>query len=140
VLFFLLACGPKIPTDLASRPAADPPFFHGPPAGTARTPSGIAYQVITPGTGTTHPTAESSVTVHYSGWTGDGTMFDSSRGRGEPATFGLDQVIPGWTEGVQLMVEGESTRFWIPGELAYGYRGDGPIGQLVFDIELISIN
>ena len=81
------------------------------------------------------------VTVHYSGWTTDGEMFDSSVMRGSPATFGLGQVIPGWTEGVQLMVEGEKRRFWIPAKLAYGEnpQGGAPAGTLVFDVELIKI-
>ena len=79
------------------------------------------------------------MTVHYSGWTTDGKLFDSSLANGQPATFPLSRVIPGWTEGVQLMVEGEKTRFWIPESLAY--KGQGPIyGDLVFDIELIKIN
>jgi peptidylprolyl isomerase len=76
--------------------------------------------------------------VHYSGWTTDGKLFDSSVTRGEPATFPLDRVIAGWTEGVQLMVEGEKTRFWIPEKLAY--RGERPpYGMLVFDVELLAI-
>jgi FKBP-type peptidyl-prolyl cis-trans isomerase len=126
------------PTPIPHSYSGEKPFFYGPPEGATRTASGIAYVVTTPGTGTEHPTSESEVTVHYSGWTGDGTMFDSSRSRGEPLTFALDTVIPGWTEGVQLMVVGESTRFWIPAQLAYGYSGGGPVGQLVFDIELLS--
>ena len=78
------------------------------------------------------------MTVHYSGWTTDGKMFDSSVTRGQPATFRLNGVIPGWTEGVQLMVEGETTRFWIPESLAY--KGQSPpFGMLVFDVELIKI-
>ncbi len=78
------------------------------------------------------------MTVHYTGWTTDGKMFDSSVVRGEPSTFALDQVIPGWTEGVQLMAEGERTRFWIPEKLAYGGK-TAPYGMLVFDIELKKI-
>ena len=120
-------------------PPGERPFFYGPPATAAQTESGISWQILTPGTGTDHPTAQSTVTVHYSGWTGDGNMFDSSHSRGQPATFALDAVIPGWTEGVQLMVVGEVRRMWIPAELAYGYSGNGPIGQLVFDIELLDI-
>jgi FKBP-type peptidyl-prolyl cis-trans isomerase len=115
------------------------PFFYGPPPEAERTASGIAYQVLTAGTGTTHPRAVDAVTVHYAGWTADGTMFDSSISRGQPVTFGLSEVIPGWTEGVSLMVEGEKTRFWIPANLAYGYAGGGPVGQLCFEIELIRI-
>src|SRR6476646_6320311 len=91
-----------------------------PPKDAKKTSSGLAYKVLTPGTGKKHPTASSSVTVHYTGWTTDGKMFDSSVARGEPATFPLNRVISGWTEGVQLMVEGEKTRFWIPEPLAYG--------------------
>jgi peptidylprolyl isomerase len=78
------------------------------------------------------------VTVHYSGWTTDGKMFDSSVVRGTPATFPLDQVIAGWTEGLQLMVTGESRRFWIPEKLAY--KGQDPKGMLVFDVELIAVD
>jgi peptidylprolyl isomerase len=79
------------------------------------------------------------VTVHYTGWTTDGVTFDSSVSRGEPTTFGLDGVIAGWTEGVQMMVEGEKRRFWIPGRLAYEGAPGRPQGTLVFDIELIRI-
>jgi len=75
--------------------------------------------------------------VHYTGWTTDGKMFDSSVGRGQPATFPLNQVIRGWTEGLSLMVEGEKRRLWIPQKLAYG--GREPKGMLVFDVELITI-
>ena len=95
-------------------------------------------KVVTPGKGKAHPTGTSEVTVHYTGWTIDGKMFDSSVTRGEPSTFPLNQVIKGWTEGVQLMVEGEKTRFWIPEPLAYGGRR-APFGLLVFDVELIKI-
>ncbi|RQM70436.1 FKBP-type peptidyl-prolyl cis-trans isomerase, partial [Aeromonas hydrophila] len=76
------------------------------------TASGLQYEVLTPGTGTVHPTATSKVKVHYEGKLLDGTVFDSSVARGEPIEFGLNQVIAGWTEGVQLMVEGEKTRFY----------------------------
>jgi len=122
---------PTVPTDVAKAPA-----------GAKKTKSGIAYRVLTKGTKKRHPGATSQVRVHYSGWTTDGKMFDSSVVRGEPTTFGLDQVIPGWTEGVQLMVEGEKTRFWIPGKLAYGDEPSQPgmpAGTLVFDIELLEI-
>ncbi|MCL4138607.1 UNVERIFIED_CONTAM: hypothetical protein GTU68_001636, partial [Idotea baltica] len=84
------------------------------------------------------------VTVHYTGKLLDGKVFDSSVERGQPATFGLDQVIRGWTEGVQLMKEGATYRFYIPSELAYGERGAGndigPGETLIFDVELITIN
>jgi FKBP-type peptidyl-prolyl cis-trans isomerase len=95
--------------------------------------------VLTPGTGSRHPRANSRVRVHYSGWTTDGTMFDSSVARNEPISFGLNQVIPGWTEGVQLMVEGETRRLWIPAKLAYAGHPGAPQGMLVFDVELIAI-
>lgn len=119
-------------------PEKAPADVKAPPPDAAKTASGIAYKVLAKGTGTRHPSASSKVTVHYSGWTTDGKLFDSSVLRGEPATFQLNQVIKGWTEGVQLMVEGEKRRFWIPENLAY--EGRGPVnGMLVFDIELIKI-
>jgi peptidylprolyl isomerase len=106
------------------------------------TESGLAYRVLTKGTGTKHPTATSRVTVHYSGWTPDGKLFDSSVQRGAPSSFMLNQVVKGWTEGLQLMVEGEKTRFWIPAALAYGEkpaRPGAPAGNRVFDVELLQI-
>lgn len=121
---------PPVPEDVKAAPA------------TAKsTASGLKYRVLTKGTGTKHPNATSRVSVHYSGWTTDGKMFDSSVMRGNPAQFGLNQVIKGWTEGVQLMVEGEKTRFWIPGPMAYGDTAQAgrPSGTLVFDIELLQI-
>jgi FKBP-type peptidyl-prolyl cis-trans isomerase len=110
-----------------------------PPADATVTPSGLASRCLGAGTGTKHPGPRSKVLVHYSGWTTDGKMFDSSVSRGEPISFGLHQVIPGWTEGVQLMVEGEKRRLWIPEKLAYGGRPGAPAGMLVFDVELIRI-
>jgi len=112
-----------------------------PPKDAQKTSSGLASKVLTPGTGKDHPKATSQVTVHYSGWTTDGKMFDSSVVRGQPATFPLDRVIKGWTEGVQLMVVGEKRRFWIPGNLAYDNvdRPGVPKGMLVFDVELLEI-
>jgi len=112
------------------------------PADAEVTGSGLASNVITPGSGTEKPTATSTVTVHYTGWkSSDGSMFDSSHSRGQPTSFPLNRVIAGWTEGLQLMVEGETRRFWIPEDLAYGPEVPGsgrPGGQLVFDVELIS--
>ncbi len=110
-----------------------------PPADAKKTSSGLAYKVLRPGTGNSRPNDRSRVTVHYTGWTTDGKMFDSSVARGKPATFGLDQVIKGWTEGVQLMVPGEKTRFWIPEKLAYQGQSGAPKGMLVFDVELMQI-
>jgi len=110
--------------------------------GVMETESGLQYQVLTPGTGTSHPGPRSKVKVHYHGTLIDGTVFDSSVDRGEPISFGLNQVISGWTEGVQLMVEGEKTRFFIPSNLGYGNRSAGaiPAGSvLIFDVELLAI-
>ena len=124
--------------ELLDIPNKAPADVKAPPADAKKTPSGIAYKVIKEGSGARHPKASDSVTVHYTGWTTDGKMFDSSVTRGQPATFPLDGVIAGWTEGVQLMVEGEKARFWIPEKLAY--KGErAPYGMLVFDIELIKI-
>jgi FKBP-type peptidyl-prolyl cis-trans isomerase len=110
-----------------------------PPADTTTTSTGLASKVLKPGTGKAHPTARSRVRVHYTGWTTDGKMFDSSVARNEPISFGLNQVIAGWTEGVQLMVEGETRRLWIPEGLAYRGAAGAPKGMLVFDVELIKI-
>jgi peptidylprolyl isomerase len=119
--------------DIPNRPPAD---VKGPPTDAKRTASGLAYKVLKPGINARRPTAASTVTVHYTGWTTDGKMFDSSVTKGEPATFPLGNVIKGWTEGLQLMAVGEKTRFWIPQELAY--KGESaPYGMLVFDVELI---
>ncbi len=119
---------PQVPADVAA-----------PPTDSEKTASGLASKVLKAGTGSAHPAATSKVTVHYSGWTTDGEMFDSSVTRGEPATFPLNRVIAGWTEGLQLMVEGEQRRLWIPVELAYQNKPGRPAGMLVFDVELISI-
>ena len=113
-----------------------------PPADAQRTASGIAWKVLTPGKGTRHPRPNSNVTVHYTGWKTNGEKVDSSIDTGAPASFSLEGVIPGWTEALQLMVEGEKRRFWIPGRLAYdnSTRAGAPKGMLVFDIELVSID
>ena len=107
------------------------------------TASGLQYEVIKKGEGKASPSATDVVTVHYKGATINGNEFDSSYGRGEPTSFPLNQVIKGWTEGVQLMKEGDQYRFFIPPDLAYGSRGVGPIGPnetLIFEVELIKIN
>ncbi|NGP76350.1 FKBP-type peptidyl-prolyl cis-trans isomerase [Balneolaceae bacterium YR4-1] len=108
------------------------------------TDSGLQYKVLEEGSGES-PAATDSVTVHYEGTLIDGTVFDSSYERGEPATFPLNRVIEGWTEGLQLMKEGATYRFYIPGDLAYGMnpRPGGPIGPnetLIFKVELLEVN
>jgi FKBP-type peptidyl-prolyl cis-trans isomerase FklB len=110
--------------------------------GVTQTKSGLQYEVLIEGTGKS-PKATDTVRCHYEGRLLDGTIFDSSYKRGEPADFGLNQVIPGWTEGVQLMKEGAKFRFHIPYLLAYGERGAGaqipPYSTLIFDVELIKV-
>ena len=110
--------------------------------GVITTKSGLQYEVLTEGTGKS-PKATDKVRCHYEGRLTDGTVFDSSYQRGEPADFGLNQVIAGWTEGVQLMKEGAKYRFHIPYLLGYGERGAGasipPYATLVFDVELIKV-
>jgi len=110
------------------------------PADAKKTSTGLSYKVLKKGTGTEHPNPLAKVSVHYTGWTTDGEMFDSSHKRGQPAGFPLNRVIPGWTEGLQLMVEGETTRFWIPVELAYRNQPGKPAGMLVFDVDLLSFD
>jgi FKBP-type peptidyl-prolyl cis-trans isomerase len=116
-----------------------PPDVAAPPADAQTSKSGLAWKVLKAGTGTRTPKAASTVRVHYTGWTTDGKMFDSSLAKGTPATFELTRVIPGWTEGLQLMTEGESRRFWIPSRQAYDGATGKPKGMLVFDITLLEI-
>ena len=120
------------------RPAGvAPPDVQAPPSEAEKMGSGLAYLTLKAGSGK-RPARSSKVTVHYSGWTTDGKMFDSSKTRGQPVTFRLDQVIAGWTEGLQLMKEGEKARLWIPEKLAY--KGESPpFGMLVFEVELIKV-
>ena len=125
--------------DTRRAPTVPPPDVAGPPDDATRTMSRLAYKVLKPGTGTRRPSPRSRVTVHYTGWTTNGKMFDSSVARGMPQTLVLSDVIRGWTEGMQLMVEGERTRFWIPQDLAYRGELGAPRGMLVFDIDLIRI-
>ena len=124
----------EIPLMAATIPA--PEDVAKAPKDAITTESGLKHKLIRKGTGTLRPGARDTVKVHYTGWTTDGKMFDSSVARGEPIAFPLDAVIPGWTEGLQLMVDGEKRRFWIPGKLAYGdkpTRPGAPAGTLVFD-------
>jgi FKBP-type peptidyl-prolyl cis-trans isomerase len=119
-------------------PAA-PADVAAPPANGQVTTSGLVSVVLSPGSGTSKPSPTSRVSVHYTGWTSDGQAFDSSVARGRPAQFPLDRVIPGWGEGLQLMVVGEERRFWIPADLAYAGKPGRPQGMLVFDVELLEI-
>ncbi len=123
----------------APKPIPAPKDVAAPPKGATTTESGLAYKVVKKGKGGEKPTAASVVEVHYTGWTTDGKMFDSSVARGKPTSFPLGRVIKGWTEGVQLMSVGDTYRFWIPEDLAYGGRPGKPAGTLVFDVELLSI-
>jgi FKBP-type peptidyl-prolyl cis-trans isomerase len=123
--------------EIEASPSTPPPDVKAPPADAKRTSSGLAYKSLRAGKGGQHPVKESTVTVHYTGWTTDGKMFDTSVDKGQPISFGLDQVIAGWSEGVQLMTVGEKMRFWIPERLAY--KGQDPKGLLVFDVELLAI-
>ncbi|HMH21449.1 MAG TPA: FKBP-type peptidyl-prolyl cis-trans isomerase [Puia sp.] len=112
-------------------------------AGITTLPSGLQYEVLTDGTGT-RPLATNKVTCHYHGTLIDGTVFDSSVQRGQPATFPLNMVIKGWTEGLQLMPTGSKWRFFIPPHLGYGDKQVsaqiGPNSTLIFDVELLSVN
>src|SRR6188474_2308480 len=124
----------------AFAPIPAPENVAKPPADAAKTASGLASLVLQKGTGTTKPGPTDLVTVHYTGWTTDGKMFDSSFARNAPSSFPLDRVIKGWGEGVQLMVTGEKRRFWIPQEIAYNGMAGRPAGMLVFDIELLDVS
>ena len=138
--FLVLAISPSL---LAAQPPSQsipaPPDVAAPPADAQVTASGLASKALTPGTGADHPVPSDLVKVHYTGWTADGKMFDSSVARGRPAVLPLGRVIAGWTEGLQLMVAGEKRRFWIPARLAYEGKPDRPQGMLVFDVELLEI-
>jgi len=121
---------PDVPKDVAAIPAD-----------AVKQPSGLASKVLKPGSGKVHPRITSVVSVHYSGWTTDGKMFDSSVVRDEALIFPVEKVIKGWSEGLQLMTVGETRRFWVPAKLAYGENppNGAPAGLLVFDIELLKI-
>jgi len=132
--------------ETASAPAEKTETAAAAPAGAGNvvtTPSGLQYEVLASGTGKS-PTATDKVTVNYVGRLTDGTEFDSSYKRGQPAVFPVNRVIPGWTEALQLMKEGDKWRLTIPPQLAYGERGAGklipPNSTLVFEVELIKVN
>lgn len=132
---------PAKTTDTITNMLETPKDVAAAPADAEISASGLASKTLAKGTGETKPKATDLVTVHYSGWTTDGKLFDSSVKRGEPASFPLNGVIAGWTEGLQLMVAGEKRRFWIPAKMAYGENPPAgyPAGTLVFDVELIKI-
>ena len=138
LLVTLAAGGCKLKDDSTAPPA--PPNVAAPPDDALKTPSGLAYRVLTVGLGSIHPEPTNKVRVHYTGWTTDGKMFESTVG-GEPAQFEVRGVIPGWTEMLRLMVVGEKVRVWIPAALAYGDhpQGGNPAGMLVFELELLDI-
>jgi peptidylprolyl isomerase len=123
-----VSIGLEAPSDVAA-----------PPADADETQSGLFSKVLLEGDGERFPIATDTVQVHYTGWQTNGVRFDSSILRGTPSEFALNGVIAGWTEGLQLMVEGEQRRFWIPEALAYRGVANRPMGTLVFDVELIAI-
>lgn len=143
LLLVLVACGVEDTGAGAEGPSTAELALSAPadvgavPSDAAREASGLASRVLRPGTGARSPAASDSVRIHYVGWQTNGERFDSSIERGRPAEFEVDRVVPGFSEGLQLMVEGEQRRLWIPEELAY--RGEDPTGMLVFDVELIAI-
>jgi FKBP-type peptidyl-prolyl cis-trans isomerase len=124
----------------AKAPPPVPPDVAAPPKDAKKTAAGVFYKVLTPGKGTEHAAATDGVKVNYTGWTTDGRLFDSSFLKGQPADFSLSGVIKGWTDGLQTMVAGETTRFWIPVELAYNHQPGKPDGMLVFDVEMIEVH
>lgn len=127
-------------TKPAHEPPPTPPDVAKPPDGVAKTAKGVFYKVLkAAGKSTKHPVATDTVKVHYTGWTTDGRMFDSSQLRGEPASFSLGGVIAGWTDGIPVMTVGDQVRFWIPEDLAYKGAAGKPAGMLVFDVELLEI-
>jgi FKBP-type peptidyl-prolyl cis-trans isomerase len=138
----LLEIKPAKAPDAKPTPGAVPPVppdVAQPPADAKKTAKGVSYKVLTAGKGGPKPEPTNTVKVHYSGWTTDGKMFDSSVKRGKPAEFSLGAVIAGWTDGLQVMSVGDKVRFWIPEELAYKGQPGKPQGMLVFDVELLEI-
>jgi FKBP-type peptidyl-prolyl cis-trans isomerase len=130
-----------MPTGSRALAVPAPADVAAPPADATRTASGLVTKVLTPGTGKVHPGPDDRAVVNYTGWTSDGHMFDGTSLHGSSMTIPLKAVIPGWSEGLQLMVAGEKRRMWIPSNLAYGDkpRRGAPGGDLVFDIELVDV-
>jgi FKBP-type peptidyl-prolyl cis-trans isomerase len=131
VELFKVTPGPK--------PIPAPPDVAAPPADAKKTEKGVSYKILAAGTGKKHPEPQDTVRVNYTGWTTDGKMFDSSLVRGQPAEFPLGRVIPGWTDGIGQLVEGDKARLWIPQDLAYQGMPGRPNGMLVFEVDLLSI-
>lgn len=125
--------------DPSADPTRAPLDVAAPPETARRGADGIRFCILRAGTGQERPTREDRVLVHYTGWTTDGVMFDSTHSRGEPATFSVGEVIRGWTDALTHMTVGQVRRVWIPEELAYRGAAGMPAGMLVFDIELIAI-
>ena len=120
--------------------AEKPPDLKAPPPEALKTPSGLALLVLRPGSGSRHPSALSRVTLNYTGWTAQGTLFESTATSGHPASFPVGTTLAGWREALQYMVVGEKVRLWVPAALAYGEHPLDkmvPAGDLVYDIELI---
>jgi FKBP-type peptidyl-prolyl cis-trans isomerase len=138
-MMIIFGCGDQTTAPVGAQQIKAPEDVTAAPADAKRTASGLAYRVLSKAKSKAIPRINSTVVVHYSGWTTDGRSFDSSVGRGTPSTFGVDQVIPGWTEALQLMSVGEKWRLWIPEGLAYKGQSGMPRGMLVFDVELLSI-
>jgi len=133
----VLACCLTVAVVAQTTQVPPPRTVKAAPAAALKTKSGLRHQLLKRGTGKVHPKIGDMVTVNYTGWTTDGKTFDTTVD-GRPETFGVDEVIKGWTEGLQLVVEGEKRRFWIPEALAYRGR-KAPYGMLVFDVELLKI-
>jgi FKBP-type peptidyl-prolyl cis-trans isomerase len=125
---------------LSADPFAAPADLRGPPTNSERSPSGLRSVVLRKGKGLRKPMPFDRVNIEYSGWTADGQLFASTRKRGAPASLRVDDVVPGWSEGLQLMVEGEQRRLWIPQELAYAGKPGQPQGALVIDLELLAVS
>lgn len=139
LLFTMLSAGLAACEKPATEPRGTiaPTDVGGPPADAIRTDSGLFYRILVPGAGGRHPGPNARVTVHYTGWTTDGTIVEGAPVGDPPATLELNTQMPGWREGIRMMVQGEKRRFWIPSRLAYEGKAGKPQGMLVYDIELL---
>ena len=141
ILTLLVAAGlaQAVPPQQQPTSTPAPPDVASVPADASRNSSGLATKVLKPGTGADHPAKDEIVVVDDTGWTSDGKMFDSTRERGGPKTLGLNRILPGLSEGVQMMVVGETRRMWIPQGLAFKGQPGKPAGQVVFDVTLLDM-